>query len=105
MVNAYINNKTQEIQNQLSILEDRYNAAYQRYTTQLDQEWKQKQYNLQLDQLNLQKQQAAFNQWYQKQQLDKSNYTTDENGNVWHLTKYENGNIYYEKVEKVQTYA
>lgn len=105
MVNAYINNKTQEIQNQLSILEDRYNAAYQRYTTQLDQEWKQKQYNLQLDQLNLQKQQAAFNQRYQKQQLDKSNYTTDENGNVWHLTMDENGSVYYEKVEKVQTYA
>lgn len=105
MVNAYINNKTQEIQNQLSILEDRYNAAYQRYTTELDQEWKQKQYNLQLEQLQLQKDNAEFNQWYQKQQLDKSNYTTDDNGNVWHLTYDENGNVYYEKVEKVQTYS
>lgn len=105
IVNAYINNKTQEIQDQLSILEDRYNAAYQRYTTQLDQEWKQKQYNLQVEQLELQKSNAAFNQWYQKQQLDKSNYSTDENWNIRHLTTDENGNVYYEKVEKVQTYA
>ena len=36
LVNAYINNRTQELQNQLSIIEDRYNAAYNRYTTQLD---------------------------------------------------------------------
>ena len=35
LVNAYINNKSQEIQNQLSILEDRYNAAYSRYKTEL----------------------------------------------------------------------
>lgn len=105
MVNAYINNKTQEIQNQLSILEDRYNAAYQRYTTQLDQEWKQKQYNLQVEQLQLQKDNAEFNKWYQKQQLEKSNYSTDESWNVWHLTYDENGNVYYEKVEKVQTYS
>jgi hypothetical protein len=87
LVNAYINNKSQEIQNQLSILEDRYNAAYQRYTTELDQEWKQKQYNLQLDQLELQRQQQNFNQWYQKQTLEqsKNNYVTDDDGNVWKL--------------------
>jgi hypothetical protein len=100
-----MNNKTQEIQNQMSILEDRYNAAYQRYTTQLDQERKDKQYDLQLKQFNLQKDQAEFNQWYQKQQLEKSNFTTDSNGQVWKLNINADGSVYYEKVEQVQTYS
>ena len=40
IVRAYMNNKSQEIQNQLSILEDRYNAAYNRYKTELSHaEW------------------------------------------------------------------
>lgn len=54
LVNAYINNKSQEIQNQLSILEDRYNAAYNRYKTELshaewEAEYKLKKENLELD--------------------------------------------------------
>lgn len=105
LVKAWMNNKTQEIQNQMSILEDRYNAAYQRYTTQLDQERKDKQYDLQLKQFNLQKDQAEFNQWYQKQQLEKSNYMTDSNGQIWRLNINDDGSVYYEKVEQVQTYS
>lgn len=105
LVKAWMNNKTQEIQNQMSILEDRYNAAYQRYTTQLDQERKDKQYDLQLKQFNLQKDQAEFNQWYQKQQLEKSNFTTDSNGQIWKLNINADGSVYYEKVEQVQTYS
>jgi hypothetical protein len=69
LVNAYINNRTQEIQNQLSIIEDRYNAAYNRYTTQLDQEWKQKQYNLQIRQQKLQEDKFE----YEKQQTNAKN--------------------------------
>ena len=53
IVNAYINNKSQEIQNQLSILEDRYNAAYTRYKTELSHaEW-QAEYELKKDSLEL----------------------------------------------------
>ena len=48
---AYINNKTQEIQNQLSILEDRYNAAYDRYKTELSNTQWQKEYELKEKQL------------------------------------------------------
>ena len=105
LVKAWMNNKTQEIQNQMSILEDRYNAAYQRYTTQLDQEWKDKQYDLQLKQFNLQKDQAGFNQWYQRQQLAKSNIVTDANGQIWKLNINDDGSVYYEKIEQVQTYS
>ena len=100
-----MNNKTQEIQNQMSILEDRYNAAYQRYTTQLDQERKDKQYDLQLKEFNLKKKQQSFNEWYQKQQLEKSNYMTDSNGQIWRLNINDDGSVYSEKIEQVQTYS
>ena len=59
LVNAYINNKSQEIQNQLSILEDRYNAAYNRYKTELSHaEW-QAEYNLK-------EQSLALDEWKAK---------------------------------------
>lgn len=83
LVNAYINNKSQEIQNQLSILEDRYNAAYQRYTTELDQEWKQKQYNLQERQIKLQEDKFE----YEKQQT-KTNNNVIEKDWVFYEVKY-----------------
>ena len=107
LVKAYINNKTQEIQNQLSILEDRYNAAYTRYTTQLNEKWKEKEFSLKQDQLDLQRQQQNFNQWYQKQTLNqsKNNYVTDDSGNVWKLNINEDWSVYYEKVEKVEQHA
>lgn len=53
LVNAYMNNKTQEIQNQLSILEDRYNAAYNRYKTELSHAERQAEYDLKKDSLTL----------------------------------------------------
>ena len=53
LVKAYINNKTQEIQNQMSILEDRYNAAYNRYKTELAQTQWEKEYKLKEKELQL----------------------------------------------------
>lgn len=48
LINAYKSNRTKEIQDKLSELESRYNAAYDRYKTELDNTWKEKEYNLQL---------------------------------------------------------
>ena len=59
LVNAYINNKTQEIQNQLSILEDRYNAAYNRYKTEVANAQWQAEYDLK-------KQSLALDEWKAK---------------------------------------
>ena len=67
LVNAYINNKTQEIQNQLSILEDRYNAAYNRYKTDIANAQWQQEFNLKKEQLQLQKETAATNKWATEQ--------------------------------------
>ena len=105
LVNAYINNKTQEINNQLSILEDRYNAAYSRYTNEVNNEWKQKEFDLKREQLDLQIQQQWFNQWYQKQTLAKSNMYTDSNGTTWELKTWQDWTLYYEKVEKINNYS
>lgn len=53
IVNAYMNNKSQEIQNQLSILEDRYNAAYNRYKTEVSNAQWQAEFQLKKDSLAL----------------------------------------------------
>lgn len=67
IVNAYIANRTAEIQDQLSILENRYNAAYTRY----QQEWEQTkwnaEYNLKLEELALKKQSFALEQYATEQ--------------------------------------
>ncbi len=53
LVNAYMNNKSQEIQNQLSILEDRYNAAYNRYKTEVSNAQWEAEFQLKKDSLAL----------------------------------------------------
>ena len=102
---AAINNRTQEIQNQLSILEDRYNAAYQRYTTELDNSWKQKEYDLKVRQIENQENQQKFSEWYQRQTLKKSNIYTDKNGITRELKEWEDWTLYYEKIEQITQYA
>jgi hypothetical protein len=67
LVNAYVANKTQEIQNQMKILEDRYNMAYKRYRDEVsDTQW-EKEYQLKQDQLEIQKQNANLDKWYKEQ--------------------------------------
>jgi hypothetical protein len=50
-----MNNKSQEIQNQLSILEDRYNAAYNRYKLEVSNAQWQAEYDLKKDSFALEK--------------------------------------------------
>jgi hypothetical protein len=63
IVNAYMSNKAQEIQNQLSILEDRYNAAYKRYTTEVSQSQWQQEFDLKKQQLELDKKEFNLKKW------------------------------------------
>ena len=62
-----MNNKAQEIQNQLSILEDRYNAAYNRYKTEVANAQWQAEFDLKKQQLQLQKDAAALEEWATRQ--------------------------------------
>lgn len=79
MVNAYISNKTQEIQNQMQILEDRYNAAYNRYKTEIAQTQWEKEYQLKQDQLQLQRDELDYKKWATEQQINASKEKNSSN--------------------------
>ena len=83
IVNAYINNKAQEIQNQMSILEDRYNAAYQRYTTELQQKQWQMEYDLKKQQLQIQKDTFELQKWSTEQWVAIDWYKAMWGNNKW----------------------
>lgn len=67
IVNAYISNRTAEINDELSILENRYNAAYNRYKTELANAQWEKEYALKVEQLKIQQEQSAVNNWATQQ--------------------------------------
>lgn len=67
IVNAYVANRTAEIQDQLSILENRYNAAYSRYQNEWEQtKWKA-EFDLKKQELELKKQNANLDDWSTRQ--------------------------------------
>ena len=66
LVNAYMNNKAQEIQNQMSILEDRYNAAYTRYKQEVANAQWEKEYELKERQVKIQEDAQSLNEWKTK---------------------------------------
>lgn len=84
LVNAYMNNKAQEIQNQMQILEDRYNAAYTRYKTELAQTQWEKEYQLKQDQLQLERDELALKEYQVKNWLSTtSSKSTSATKNAW----------------------
>lgn len=81
LYNAYINNKSQEIQNQLSILEDRYNAAYNRYKTELGNAQWQAEYDLKkqslwLDEWKAKNWATGNSTWTSKMRTERNNNPT-----------------------------
>lgn len=86
IVNAYINNRSQEIQNQLSILEDRYNAAYQRYTTEVSQAQRQQEFDLKKKQLEMNEKEFELKKWATEQWIEIDRYKakwTTSTSNSW----------------------
>lgn len=84
LVNAYMNNKAQEIQNQMQILEDRYNAAYTRYKTEIANTQWEKEYQLKKDQLDLQRDELALKEYQIKNWLSTtSSNSTSATKNEW----------------------
>lgn len=84
LVNAYMNNKAQEIQNQMQILEDRYNAAYTRYKTEIAQTQWEKEFQLKKDQLDLQRDELALKEYQVKNWLSTtSSNSTSATKNEW----------------------
>jgi hypothetical protein len=86
IVNAYMNNKSQEIQNQLSILEDRYNAAYNRYKLEVSNAQWQAEYDLKKDSFALEKWKAENGWTTTSSASSQSKMRTERNNNPTAMT-------------------
>jgi hypothetical protein len=62
----------------MSILEDRYNAAYQRYTTELQQKQWEKEYKLKERQVKLAEDEFKHKKWMDENGITSS--TTTDSG-------------------------
>lgn len=84
IVNAYVANRTAEIQDELQILENRYNAAYDRYKTELSYAQWQEEMSIKRDELQIKKESSTLDNYLTslnikiKQKELWSNYTQEE---------------------------
>ena len=67
IVNAYIANRTAEIQNEMSILENRYNAAQSRQQNEWEKTKRAAEFDLKQQEFELKKQNAAYDNWAKQQ--------------------------------------
>lgn len=67
IVNAYISNRTAEIQDQMSILENRYNAAQSRYQQEWEKTKWEAEFDLKKQELQLKKESASLTDWSTRQ--------------------------------------
>ena len=82
LVNAYVANKSQEIQNQMSILEDRYNAAYNRYKNEVANTQWEKEYELKKEELQLKKDSLALEEYKAKNWTSTTTKKTTDTSTV-----------------------
>ena len=98
IVNAYIANRTAEIQNELSMLEQRYNAAYSRYQNEWEQTKRAAEFDLKKQELQLKKESTARNkymdsQWLMLKRADL-NWTTNWTTPLSTLSTQEASNVF-----------
>jgi hypothetical protein len=63
IVKAYVNNRRQEIQDQLAILSDRYKYASNRYDKEVANAQWEKEFQIKKDQLQIQKDELALKEY------------------------------------------
>lgn len=89
IVNAYIANRRQEIQDQMSVLENRYNMAYSRYQNEWEQTKWNAEFGLKVQELQNKQSQQNIDNYFKQQQID--------------LTKKELDYKYGETTDKTQS--
>lgn len=116
IVNAYVANRTAEIQDQLSILENRYNAASSRYQEEVKNTQRQMEYELKKEELQIKKDAADLDDWATRQGIAlkwyeatkwSSTTSTNVDGNkiqVSNLTREEIGTSIDELVTACQNW-
>ena len=85
IVNAYMSNRTAEIQNEMSMLEDRYNAAYSRYQSEWERVKWEKEFDLKKEELDIKKSNAAWDKYMDEQWLELK--WTELDSKSW-ITRY-----------------
>ena len=109
IVNAYVANRTAEIQDQLSILENRYNAAQSRY----QQEWEQTKWNaefqLKKEELQLRRESLAIDNWATQQGIMQKwteiNWTVNWTTTTTQLTQQETQTIFQNFISSYKNWA
>lgn len=109
IVNAYVANRTAEIQDQLSILENRYNAAQSRY----QQEWEQTKWNaefqLKKEELQLRRESLVIDNWATQQGIMQKwteiNWTVNWTTTTTQLSQQETQSIFQNFISSYKTWA
>ena len=83
IVKAYINNRTQEIQDRLSILSDRYKYASNRYDKEVANAQWQKEYELKERQVKIQEESFALEDWKARNWVTTTNTNDKWTTNPW----------------------
>ena len=91
LVNAAMSNKAQELQNQLSILEDRYNAAYNRYKTEVSNAQWQAEFDLKKEEFEWKKESANVTDWLDANGIDISSLNSGSTKTVSSMSREEIG--------------
>lgn len=81
LVSAYVANKSQEIQDKISELQSRYNAAMNLYQTEWEKYKWGKEYDLKKKQLEMQQDMNGYDIWLEQQKLDRQ-VVTDKDWNI-----------------------
>lgn len=109
IVNAYVANRTQEIQDQLSILENRYKAAQTRYQDEWERTKWNAEFELKKEELKLKRESAVIDNWAAQQGVmqawAKINWTVDWTKTTTQLTQQETQTIFQNFISSYKTLA
>jgi len=83
IVNAYINNRTQEIQSKLKVLSDRYKYASNRYDKEVANTQWEKEYDLKARQVAVEEDAMALKRWQAKNWIDGTTETPKNRTSRW----------------------
>lgn len=109
IVNAYVANRTAEIQDQLSILENRYKAAQTRYQDERERTKWNAEFELKKEELQLKRESAVIDNWAAQQGVmqawAKINWTVDWTTTTTQLTQQETQTIFQNFISSYKTWA
>lgn len=109
IVNAYVSNRTAEIQDQLSILENRYKAAQTRYQDEWERTKWNAEFELKKEELQLKRESAVIDNWAAQQGVmqawAKINWTVDWTKTTTQLTQQETQTIFQNFISSYKTWA